>query len=248
MAKKFGIPFGNICAGVNANDITHRAFSTGIVQKPKSGEPMKASLSDAINIQLPYNLERLLFYLTDQNHALIKSWYNRLESKNDSEVEAKAGTIDLAMPVNDEKDSSSATTWLNRLQSEFRSARVPDDVLCETIQGVLKTYDYWIDPHTGVAFSAAQQLGYFSESPKCNPVAIMATASPCKFQAAMTEAVGSDHWKEYEEHHFPVRGKDLKDQEEIPPNHYLADSNKTLEENQIVWEASTRALIGKVGG
>ncbi len=277
MAKKFGMPFGNICAGVNTNDITHRAFSTGMIQKPKSGEPMKASLSDAINIQLPYNLERLLFYLTDQNHALIKAWYDRLESKNnDSEkYQDKAGTIDLTTTTttcgrNDEKDSSShsassttstsTTTWLDKLQSEFRSARVTDEVLCTTIQDVLKTYSYWIDPHTGVAFGAAQQLGYFSSSSSSesdaaaaaaanpNPVAIMATASPCKFELAMKQAVGSDHWKEYEDQHFPARAKDLKDKEELPPNRYRADSNKTLEENQIEWEASTRALIAQVGG
>ncbi len=241
MAKKFGIPFGNICAGVNTNDITHRAFSTGIVQKPKSGEPMKQSLSDAINIQLPYNLERLLFYLTDENHTLINAWYNRLET---TDAQEGSGIIDLTTPK-DEEDSSSAT-WLNRLQSEFRSARIDDDLLCETMQNVLKSYGYFTDPHTGVAFAAAQQLGYFSES--LDPVAIMATASPCKFETAMTVAVGQEKWNEYEEHYFPARGKDLKDKDEIPPTLYKADPMKTLEENQKVWEANTRALIVKVGG
>lgn len=246
MAKKFGIPFGNLCAGVNDNDFTHRAFSTGIVQKPKSDESMKPSLSDAINIQLPYNLERLLFYMTDQNHSLIKKWYQGLESNTVASSSESGGTIDLTVVAQDNgKDSSSTMTWLNKLQTEFRSARVPDDRLCETIQRVLKLYGYWVDPHTGVAFDAAEQLGYFV-SPS-NPVAIMATASPCKFEAAMTRALGSDKWKDYEEHHFPTRGKNLKNQTEIPPTRYLADPNKTLEENQIEWQANTRSLIAKVG-
>lgn len=248
MAKKFGIPFGNLCAGVNDNDFTHRAFSTGIVQKPKRGDSMRPSLSDAINIQLPYNLERLLFYMTDQNHSLIKQWYQRLESDTIDSDKESGGSFDLTIAAqNDKSDSSSATTWLHKLQTEFRSARVPDDSLCETIQRVLKTYEYYIDPHTGVAFDAAEQLGYFASHEASNPVAIMATASPCKFEAAMTKAVGGDKWKDYEEHHFPVRGKNLKNQKEIPPTRYLADPNKTLEENQVVWEANTRSLIAKVG-
>jgi threonine synthase len=36
-------------------------------------------MSEAINIQMPYNLERLLFYLTNQNHEQIRIWYNQLE-------------------------------------------------------------------------------------------------------------------------------------------------------------------------
>jgi hypothetical protein len=49
MAKKMGLPLRLMCAGVNANDITHRAFQNGEFHKsPK----MIKTLSDAINIQL----------------------------------------------------------------------------------------------------------------------------------------------------------------------------------------------------
>jgi threonine synthase len=263
MAKKIGVPFGNLCAGVNVNDFTHRAFSNGKVQKPISGEPMKPSLSDAINIQLPYNLERLLFYLTDQDHIQVKAWYDRLEC-NDDETERGDGccSIDLteehsaysASQAVSTESTNSNNTWFAKLQTEFRSARVTDSDLCSTIQHVLETYGYWVDPHTGVAFNAAQQLGYFSASEECgggvgitSVVAIMATASPCKFETAMTKILGPDKWKEYELHHFPTRGKDLKDKKEKSPSRYLADPRKTLEENQLVWEAKTRELIAKLG-
>jgi threonine synthase len=243
MAKKIGVPFGNLCAGVNANDFTHRAFSTGDVRR--IDEPMKPSLSDAINIQLPYNLERLLFYLTDQDHAKVKAWYEQLEHKSQGGGGSGGGSFDLTADDN----------WLAKLQSEFRSAKVLDDSLCDTIQRILDVYGYWVDPHTGVAFGAAEQLGYLSvassgsttATANNNPVAVMATASPCKFQAAMTKAVGGDRWSDYETHHFPARGRDLQDQEERPPNRYVSDPDKTLEENQLVWEAKTRALIAKLG-
>ena len=251
MAKQLGVPFGNLCAGVNANDITHVAFSTGKIQKPDDNEPMKASLSDAINIQLPYNMERLLFYLTGQDHDQVRTWYTQLESNE--EALGAAGMIDLTESNHTEKSTVSSPergvrTWLEKLQSEFRSARVDDVLLCDSMKQVLEIYDYFVDPHTGVAFGAAEQLGYFSKNnDHTNPVAIMATASPCKFQTAVTQALGKDKWNKYEAHHFPVRAKALIDQAEIPPTIYRAQAGNTLEENQVVWEANTRALFAKVG-
>ena len=262
-----GIPFGNLCAGVNINDVTHRAFTTGLVQRPSSTAAtaeeaaMKPSLSDAINIQLPYNLERLLFYLTGGNqHDQIKDWYERLEQDDgdeekdheNSEERGKRGTIDLSLPklTLPSTESNNLDTWLAELQAEFRSARVTDEELCKIMRDVLDGYGYWVDPHTGVAFAAAQQLGYLENKPhnsSSNAVAIMATASPCKFQKAVTTALGEEKWEEYERNHFPTRGKDLRDKEERPPTIYIADPEKTLEDNQLVWEAKTRALIHKLG-
>eukprot|EP00536_Pseudo-nitzschia_multiseries_P014018 jgi/Psemu1/213538/e_gw1.647.25.1 len=245
MAKKLGIPFGRLCAGVNANDFTHRAVRTGTVARPKPGDSMVATLSEAINIQLPYNLERLLFYATDgngENHALLRSWYEQLEGER--------GCFDLP------------PEWLRALQSEFASARVTDDELCATMRRVDNDNDpasrrrKWIDPHTGVAVAAACQLGYFdgdsssssnTEASRAGAVAIMATASPCKFQSAVTTALGRDRWDEYERDHFPSRGSELKDRTEVPPIVYAAEPGKTLEENQVVWEAKTRALIEQLG-
>ena len=272
MAKKLGVSFGKLCAGVNDNDITHRAFSTGIVRKPRSDEPMKPSLSDAINIQLPYNLERLLFYLTNQDHSKVKAWYKRLEEKYPNpDDEGRLAVIDLTStvaatlsspPSNGKLDPKS---WLEELQTEFRSARVNDTDLCDTMKRVLETYEYWIDPHTGVAFGAAEQLGYMS-FPKdttstttsttttstrnyhdeCSAVAIMATASPCKFQKAVTQALGKYKWNEYQLHHFPSRGKDLMDYlEERPPIRYEKISDKQLQ--NTVWRENTKQLIAKLG-
>ena len=257
-----GVPFGILCAGVNINDVTHRAFSTGLVRRPTEDERMKQSLSDAINIQLPYNLERLLFYLTDENHDQVKAWYDRLEGSVDDDdddddvQQQKGGCMDLKQSATTTKDTT--INWLTNLQTEFRSARVTDEQLCATMNRVLDDYGYWVDPHTGVAFAAAEQLGYLNvgsdESSrdgegdaKNKVVALMATASPCKFQNAMTTALGKEKWEEYERDQFPSRGKNLKDKAETPPTAYLAEPGKSLEENQLLWEAKTRELIDQLG-
>ena len=230
MAKRMGVPIGRMCAGVNVNEITHLAFSNGLVQRSPT---MHTTMSEAINIQLPYNLERLLFYLTDQNHEQVKLWYQQLEIG-----------ADRTMVLHE-------TLWFAKLQAEFGSARVTDDELCETLREVRSKLDYYADPNTGVAFCAAKKLGYcFFQAPKENQpisknsnVAIFATASPCKFESVITTALGKDEWDSYVATHFPSRGKEILSKPERPLIRYLALEGKSLQENQVEWEAMTRKLI-----
>jgi threonine synthase len=49
MAKQMGLPLGKLCAVVNVNDITHRAFQNGEFYKSPH---MIKTLSEAINIQV----------------------------------------------------------------------------------------------------------------------------------------------------------------------------------------------------
>lgn len=240
MAKQIGVPIGMLCAGVNINDITHRAFQTGIVQR--SSLEMQTTMSEAINIQLPYNLERLLFYLTEQNHDQVQEWYSQLE--RDTTTGGGGGCMSIV-----------GTKWFEILKENFYSARVTDEELCETLRQVLSDLGYWADPHTGVAFCAAQKLGYscFQSSPSeslpsssknNNKIfALLATASPCKFQSAITTAVGEDKWKEYVDKYFPEQGKKILTMTERIPVLYRAGAGKTLEENQLEWEQQARALI-----
>lgn len=227
MAKKMGIPFGTFTAGVNINDITNTVFKTGSIKKSSSA--MKRTLSEAINIQLPYNLERLLFYLTDGQHKLIKKWYHSLDNGGETEL----------------------GSWLEVLQKEFQSARVTDDQLCVTLQHFHNHFGYIADPHTGVAFAAAQEFGYFAGSSDTSdasskPVAVMGTASPCKFQHAVTVALGEAKWEEYKQASFPKLGLEVLSMPEIPPIHYDIKPGGSLEENQSLWEDSCVKLIESI--
>lgn len=223
MAKRMGIPFGFFTAGVNANDFTDIAFKTGLLAK--NAEPMKMTLSEAINIQLPYNLERLLFYVTDEKHDLIKRWYGTLHQEGSVQLESE---------------------WLRKLNAEFRSAKVQDDELCQVLQEAIDEFDYWMDPHTGVAFAAAKQWGYLDNlDSKANKtaVAIMATASPCKFQSSLTVALGEQRWKVYETYHFPEQGRTVLGKSEVSPCSYPRELGTTVEATQKLWEQLARDLI-----
>ena len=196
-----------------------------------------------------------MYYLTNENHELIKQWYYDLEHGYSKKI---------VLPK----------VWHDKLQSEFCSVRVTDDELCTTIRNVYDQYKYFVDPHTGVAITSAERLGYiqFSSDTKNdtedgskkrkfdgmngrNPssssaaVVIMATASPCKFEEAVTIALGEERWKEYyESNEFPQHAKETMERPEKDPIIYnVAEvATTTLEESQLEWEKLTRNLIDQM--
>ena len=145
------------------------------------------------------------------------------------------------------------TQWLDALKNEFHSARVTDEEMCDIMKEMKGEHEYFLDPHTAVAVSGAKQLGYPIFSPpdfKCQNTrtknknfAIMATASPCKFEESVTAALGQDGWNEYCEIQLPQSAKDILSKDEITPTRYTWQDGKTLEENQIIWENLARTII-----
>lgn len=222
MAKKMGIPLGRLCSGVNANDITYRVMRTGAFHK--SPEMLK-TLSDAINIQIPYNFERLLFYLTDQDDQLVREWMTQVDQTR---------KLDLSIE------------WLDKLQMVFDAARVPDEDMCAITQKVWKEHGYLMDPHTAVAMGAAEKLGYYDTNKSI--AVVFATASPCKFEESVTIAVGRNTWKLFEtSDQFPASARTMLSRTERSPTLYTADPCLSLCENQSKWEEKARQIVSTLG-
>jgi threonine synthase len=215
MAKKMGIPLGKLCSGVNVNDITHRVMQTGAFH---SSPCMLKTLSDAINIQIPYNFERILFYVTEQNDHLVREWMTQVETTQ---------KLDLS------------TEWLEQLQQVFDSARISDEDMCTIARQVWSEHKYLMDPHTAVAMGAAETLGYHGKI-----AAVFATASPCKFEESVTMAVGKDTWNMFERSdQFPASARTMLLQKERPPTIYQNDRSLSLRENQRKWEEQARQIV-----
>jgi threonine synthase len=225
LAKQMGLPVSKLIAAVNANDASHRVIQTGQLQK----KPMITTLSEAMNVQIPYNLERLLFYRTGQNHELVSQWMKEVDSKASLDV----------------------TLWLDRLQEDFQSATASDSQVCEAITSVLSSFQYYIDPHTAVGWSAADQLGHTAypssvtntaSSSGVPPAVLLATASPCKFENAYTTALGPEGWKTYlASSDYPEPARRISEGTEIPPVMYRAEP--TLTASQTEWERQARELV-----
>mmetsp|Transcript_16985 Transcript_16985/g.30758 ORF Transcript_16985/g.30758 Transcript_16985/m.30758 type:complete len:312 (+) Transcript_16985:746-1681(+) len=209
MAKKMGVPIGRLCAGTNINDIVYRVMHTGQFHRSNR---MERTLSEAINIQLPYNFERLLYYLTDCNSTLVKEWMDTVDNTSKLDLDS---------------------TWLSRLQDEFAAERVTDDAMCATIQSIKQEYDYTVDPHTAVAFATTMSLGYNLRK-QTSLVAILSTASPCKFQESMTVALGSKGWNDYVNAEYPEQAGRIMEMTQIEPIVYRKGED---------WEALTRRIV-----
>lgn len=235
MAQRMGLPIRKFVLAVNVNDITHRVVQTGAFH---AHDVMHKTLSDAINIQVPYNMERLFYYLTDGDHRQVAEWYEQGMQKEST----SNGSLRIVL----EK------AWLTKLQSVFDSARVTDEAMCTALRKAQTIFDYLADPHTAVALSAAEQLGYLYDVHKktktAAATALLATASPCKFEHSVTEAVGPTAWLEYaNSSDFPVAAKALMQQLERAPIRYPAISFD-LNETQQHWEELLQKVVAELEG
>ena len=116
--------------------------------------------------------------------------------------------------------------------------------MCNTLLHVYESYKYLADPHTAVALDAAHQLGYDDDSERDSAVAVLSTASPCKFEESVTAAVGSKAWQTYvDSKDFPPSAKALLEKVELTPIRYKALAS--LEESQAAWEAQARTLLAE---
>jgi threonine synthase len=166
----------------------------------------------------PYNFERIAFYTTGCNCALILEWMTVMERTQQLTLEKE---------------------WHERLKLDFCSARVTDDEMCKALRRVRARLNYIADPHTAVAMAAAMIIGYafteVSSAEEIMPVVILATASPCKFQEQMTVALGQDEWILWKEHHFPIRAHKTLQAKEIEPYYFPHTEDASLSEVQSKW-------------
>lgn len=216
MAKRMGLPLRRLVAGVNTNDITHRTFAKGEFHR---SDEMDTALSAAINIQVPYNMERIFYYLTDEDAAQTSAWMVEME---------RSGRVTLSRE------------WLLQLQKTFGSRRIDDPTMCEALRRARHSHGYLADPHTGVALAAAWEE--YGSGATAVPVAVLATASPCKFQEALTATFGRDMWEEYlSGNTFPKEARNVLAAPEVQLSSFK--SRGPLAASQRAWECELRELL-----
>lgn len=181
-AKSSGLPIRHIVTGCNVNDITQRVFNTGKYERAPS---VFKNCAEALNIQSPYNFERILF------------WYCQ-KVMGDT---AKASAATRLMYEELEKtDKFTVPTKVHAAMKELFcfSSRVEDTEIKGVIKEFHNDYSYLADPHTAVGLVAARK--YFAKRDELKhtdvPTIVLATAHFCKFQEVVTEAIGPSAWEE----------------------------------------------------
>jgi threonine synthase len=163
LARTMGLPVkAYICAN-NQNATLHRALSTGRITK----EDLIPTVSSAIDIVVPYNFWRYLYFASGRDHGKICQWMDDFK---------KQGSVQL--------DSRTA----DAIRDGYISASITDEQTLSTIADLYQSRDgYLLDPHAAVAVAAADTLSNtFSSDTK---IVCLATAHAAKFPDVVRKAL-----------------------------------------------------------
>ncbi len=150
----------DIVAAVNANDAMARLLSGEALTKGRTA----ATLSPAMDIQLPSNFERLLFDATGRKGEAVATAYAQL---------AESGQADLP---------AGAAAWF--AAQGFAAERVSDAETVDEMRRTLRETGWIVCPHTAVGLAAARR------SEADGPIVSLATAHAAKFPETVERALG----------------------------------------------------------
>ena len=159
-AREMGLPVGRLICASNANDVLTEFLTTGRYDKRR---PFYKTTSPSMDILVSSNLERLLYL-----------------------VSGDAGYVaQLMAQLNEQGWYQVSKDILARLQAVFGCGCCNDAGAAEVIGRLWREQKYLCDPHTAVAWSAAE-----SHTRGEAPMVVLSTASPYKFPAAVLGALG----------------------------------------------------------
>lgn len=159
-ASKMGLPLARLVAATNRNDAVHHFFMEGAIM-PSTVVP---TLSPSMDIQVPSNLERLLFDLADGNAERVRAIMQEADTPAGLRISkfelGKARQIFTSTPINDlETLDAMAVVWRRR--------------------GMI------LDPHSAVGVAASDKIR--REIP--DPIICLACAHPAKFPETVYHAL-----------------------------------------------------------
>jgi len=191
LARRMGIPISTFICANNQNQTLHTAFSSGLFKK----SPLIQTVSSAIDIVVPYNFWRFLFFATNFDSKKISSMMKTFQ---------ETGEVQLDSEI------------FENVRNGFKSQAISNKQTLSTIRETYEKYNYLLDPHGAVAVAAANVL--HSTLDKDTPVVCLATAHPAKFPKITRMALGDFN-------DFPKQGlhKTLEAAKSLPANKLTCD-------------------------
>ena len=159
VAQRMGLPIERLVIGTNRNDIVHQFFSKGRMHIGS----VAATPSPSMDIQVPSNLERLLFTLFDRDGTRLKQ---------------------ALLNFREQCELGIHPSQLERARSLFDSAAIDDETTLATIAETHQATGLLIDPHTAVGVAAATERS----AGLASPMVILGCAHPAKFPADVERA------------------------------------------------------------
>ena len=164
-AKLLGLPVAKLIVASDKNNVLYDFLTTGVYDRKR---PFFTTISPSMDILISSNLERMLYLLSDGDDAYVAGLMRQLRDEGRYQVTDK---------------------MLARLHEIFSCACCDDAQAAEVMGRVWREHGYVCDPHTAVAWHAADA---FMEQADGAPVVVLSTASPYKFPAAVLSALGEE--------------------------------------------------------
>ncbi len=169
-AKQMGLPIRKICVATNDNDIVHRAISAGDFTPGRS----IATVSPAMDIQLPYNFERFLHSLLGGDAAACERLVPILRRDPSGKCDLPKNVVEMIAAAGVSSMAVSDADTLNTMTRHWRERH------------------YCLGPHSAIGVFAAEQYRRDLPSGDNSIVVAVLTAHPSKFEAATRSAIGQD--------------------------------------------------------
>ena len=163
-AKLLGLPVRKLVCASNANNVLTDFLRTGVYDRRR---PFLRTASPSMDILVSSNLERLLFLASGGDTETVRACMERL---------GRDGVYRIPDAL------------LAAIRRDFTAYCCDEAQTADTIGKVWQKHRYLCDPHTAVAFYAAE--AYKRETHTGAPVVILSTASPYKFPSPVLRAIG----------------------------------------------------------
>ncbi|WP_431166684.1 threonine synthase [Tenacibaculum halocynthiae] len=161
LARKMGLPIKYLVAANNKNACLHRIFSEGKFTK----EEIIETPSSAIDILIPFNFWRYLYFCIDKDTERIKKWMDEFKT---------TGNVTF--------DKETFETYKNGFLSNSSS----DQETLNLINKIYTNESYLLDPHGAVSLNATDVLRNVLGNEK---LICLATAHPSKFPEVIKKAL-----------------------------------------------------------
>ena len=161
VAKRMGLPIGQLRVATNVNDILARTLKTGIYEVRE----VHGTASPSMDIQVSSNFERLLFEASGRDSAVVRGLMASLDQSRR-----------FVLP----------DAVLAAIRKDFDAGRADETETSAAIRAAWREAGDLVDPHTAVALAVADRDASDTKTPNI----VLSTAHAAKFPDAVEAACG----------------------------------------------------------
>ena len=177
IARMMGLPINHLVVATNENDVLDEFFNTGNYA-PRSSEDTFQTSSPSMDISKASNFERFIFDLLGRDSSALNDHWKKIDEGKSFKLKEEN-----FQKIKDYGFVSSSSKHINRVNF---------------IRSIYNDFGVIIDTHTADGIKAAMD-----HSTSINPMIVLETALPVKFEKSVFEAIGV----------YPKRPDSLKDLE-----------------------------------